>query len=106
MYTLIRARLSGMQRYCWMGHIYDISAAGMRFELDSDLEPGTTVDVRAMLPGQNHFTFDVTGKIVRLHDDSHERGPVRMGMVFTHFHSTKDKQTLLEYLNLNLSAAA
>ena len=60
MYTLVRVRPAGTQRYCWTGHIYDISAAGMRFDLDQVLESGTIVEVRAMLPGHT-TTFQVSG---------------------------------------------
>ena len=31
MYTLVRVRPQGQARYCWTGHIYDVSESGMRF---------------------------------------------------------------------------
>ncbi|MEO0513968.1 MAG: PilZ domain-containing protein [Planctomycetota bacterium] len=98
MYSLVRVRPVGADRYCWTGHIYDVSLSGMRFELDEPLEPGTEIEVRGILPGQDHITFRAAGKIVRFHDDEPEMGPTRMGMVFEHFHSEVDQDRLTDYL--------
>jgi hypothetical protein len=104
MYTLIRLRPAGSSRFCWTGHIYDVSTTGMRFEIDSPIEPGTKVDARAMLPGAHHITFDVTGRVIRLHDEPTDRGPMRMGMIFTSFPHTTDRQKLAEYVVRALAA--
>ncbi len=98
MYTLLRVRHIGDQRYRWTGHIYDISESGMRFELDAPLPAGTEVEVRGMLPGTHQTTFHATGRIVRMHDDE-EVGPIRMGMTFTSFNHDIDRQRLNIYLN-------
>ncbi|MCC6681853.1 MAG: PilZ domain-containing protein [Phycisphaeraceae bacterium] len=98
MYTLLRVRRRGTQRYCWTGYIYDISGSGMRFELDKSLEPGEEIDVRAMLPGQQHVTFRAEGKVIRMHDDDEGAGPCRMGMVFTSFQTDVDRRRLEDYL--------
>ena len=98
MYTLIRVRHVGDQRYRWTGHIYDISKSGMRFELDVPLPAGTEVEVRGMLPGVQQTTFHASGRIVRLHDDE-EIGPTRMAMTFTSFNHDIDRQRLAIYLN-------
>lgn len=98
MYSLVRVRMSGEDRYRWTGHIYDVSVTGMRFEIDEPLEPGTTVEVRGMLPGRQHTTFRASGQIVRFHDDEFT-GPTRMGMVFDHFESELDQQRLVGYLD-------
>ena len=98
MYTLIRVRVKGSKRCCWAGHIYDISASGMRFELDSPLEPGTTIEARAVLPGKHPTTVGVTGHVVRLHDESDEQGPARMGMEIDRFTRPADRQRLIRYL--------
>ncbi|GAB4110107.1 MAG: hypothetical protein Kow00105_18810 [Phycisphaeraceae bacterium] len=98
MYTLLRVRHVGDQRYRWTGHIYDISETGMRFELDTPLPAGTEVEVRGMLPGTQQVTFHAVGRIVRMHDEE-EVGPVRMGMTFTRFHHDIDRQRLNIYLN-------
>ncbi len=98
MYTLLRVRQTGDQRYRWTGHIYDISQSGMRFELDAPLPAGTEVEVRGMLPGSHQVTFHATGRIVRMHDEE-EMGPCRMGMTFTRFNHDIDRQRLNIYLN-------
>lgn len=99
MYTLVRARLAGAPQYRWTGHIYDISASGMRFELDEALDMGETLEVRGMLPGAHHTTFRAVGRVVRLHDDEDDGpGPVRMGMHFDRFETESDARRLSDYL--------
>lgn len=98
MYTLMRVRPQGAERYMWTGYIYDISASGMRFELDTALPPGTTVEFRAMLPGQFHTTFSGAGTVVRLHDDEEEKGPMRMGLSINAFARHGDRRRLSDYL--------
>ncbi len=99
MYTLIRVKPSGDDRYRWTGHIYDISESGLRFELDQALEPGTEVEVRAMLPGSQHITINASGRVVRIHDDRDEHGPMRMGMTFDKFSRHVDHERLNGYLS-------
>jgi c-di-GMP-binding flagellar brake protein YcgR len=97
MYTLVRAKARGGSRFTWTGHIYDLSTTGMRFELDQALDPGTEIEVRAMLPGSIHTTFRATGRVVRIHDDEWI-GPTRMAMIFDHFSHSVDRQRLADYL--------
>ena len=97
MYTLLRVRQPGSSRYQWTGHIYDISESGMRFELDKPIEPGTQVEVRAMLPGARHTTVDAAGRIVRLHAED-EPGPARMCLKFDTFTRPIDQHKLEQYL--------
>jgi len=101
MYTTIQVRPVGNETYCWMGHIYDVSAKGLRFELDAAVEPGTRVDVRATLPDVNSTTVCFSGRIVRCHDDPDEIGPVRMGMVVDSFQEATDRRYWLSYLQNN-----
>lgn len=98
MYSLVRVRPAGGDRYLWTGHIYDVSLSGMRFELDHAVEPGTAVEVRGILPGQEHVTFRATGTVVRFHDEDAEPGPSRMGMNFDSFHNETDQTRLTDYL--------
>ncbi|MEX0652839.1 MAG: PilZ domain-containing protein [Phycisphaeraceae bacterium] len=108
MYTLLRARLTGDERYRWTGYIYDISLDGMRFELDEAVEPGTELEFRAMLPGQSQVMFRAAGRIVRLHDhepDERTQGPVRMGMHFDRFVSLIDHRRLRDYLTDRMFAS-
>ena len=97
-YTLLRVRRSDESRFTRTGYVYDISASGMRFELDQALEPGTTVEFRAMLPGAQHMTFNGRGRVVRLHDDADEPGPVRMGLSIEGFSEHVDRRRLHDYL--------
>ena len=101
MYTLVRVRPVGERAYPWTGYIYDVSQHGMRFELDEALEPGTRVDVRAVLPGGRPVTFRATGRVVRLHDDADDPGPIRMGMAFEAFDEDADAVQLDGYLSGN-----
>lgn len=97
MYTLVRVKPQGDSRYRWTGYIYDISAGGMRFELDAPIDPGIRLEIKAMLPGVTHTTIRAAGTVVRIHDDDHTPGPMRMGMTFDAFIET-DRQKLEEYL--------
>jgi hypothetical protein len=97
-YTLVRLRRAGKRRYAWTGYAYDISASGMRFELDEFLEAGCDVEVRVTLPGYQHTTFDAAGRVVRMHDDADEPGPVRMAMTFGSFPTVDDSRALMRYL--------
>src|SRR5690606_6562887 len=99
MYTLVRVRRVGDTRYRWTGYVYDISRSGMRFELDDAIEPGAMVQVRVMLPGPSTTMFTATGRVVRLHDDQGEPGPMRMGMTFDRFKSSQDSERLSAYIN-------
>lgn len=105
MYTLVRVRPEGRDRFCWTGYIYDISATGMRLELDRALPPGTRVEFRAMLPGASHTTFGGNGHIVRMHDDADEPGPVRMGLIIDQFVDSDNRRRLSDYLGVHGIAA-
>lgn len=98
-YSMLRVRMAGETDYRWNGHIYDVSMSGMRFEIDDALEPGTRVEVRGLLPGQNNAQFSATGRIVRYHDEGPEAGPTRMGMVFEEFSTRTDESRLAHYLD-------
>lgn len=98
MYTLIRVRRIGETAFQWTGHIYDISLNGARFELDQPVDPGAEVEIRAMLPGREVINFHAIGRIVRLHTETDEPGPVRMAMTFNHFPRRLDRQNLDAYL--------
>lgn len=103
MYTLLRARIPGETRYQWTGHIYDISTAGMRFELDTALPEDAIIEIRAMLPGKQHIQFRATARVVRIHDA--EAGPVRMSLAFETFHRRADQRRLENYLAVQTGKA-
>ncbi len=107
MYTHARVRSRGTKKYAWSGHIYDISLTGLRFELDCPLDPGAEVDVQAALPGSPSAVIQLSGHVVRYHDDPDEPGPMRMGMVFDKFTRPIDRRRLHDYLlNYNPTARA
>lgn len=106
MYTVVRARPRGASRFCWTGYIYDISASGMRFELDRGLEEGCQIEIRAVLPGETQTSFRATGHVVRRHEDPYDPGPVRMGLEFDAFPAEKDHDRLNDYLGRRAAKAA
>jgi hypothetical protein len=97
MYTHLRVRPAGGSRYRWSGFVYDISASGMHFELDDQIDSGTALEVRITLPGSAPTTLSATGTVVRTHDD--EPGPVRMGLHFDDFRTENDRKRLVQYLD-------
>lgn len=106
MYTLVRARVLGSNKYTFTGHIYDVSLGGMRFDLDMPIEPGTQIELRGMLPGGGHTTFRAIGRVVRTHSDINDRGPVTLGLQFESFRSPMDRQRLAEYIEARSRAEA
>ena len=106
MYTFVRLRPPGTRRYPWSGHIYDISESGMRFEVDQVIDPGTEVEISAMLPGRVHRTLHAHGRVVRVHDDENEPGPIRMALAFSGFPRAADQQELSQYLDEAFQLAA
>ncbi len=100
MYTLLRAKRPGDDKYPWAGHLYDVSMTGMRFELDEALKTGEQLQVRAMLPGHEHVTIRVEGRVARMHEDG--PGPVRMGLLIERFLGPHDRRKLTAYLQHRL----
>ncbi|MEO0474889.1 MAG: PilZ domain-containing protein [Planctomycetota bacterium] len=104
MYTLIRARILGSNRYNWTGHIYDVSLGGVRFELDMPIEVGTELEIRGMLPGSGHTTFRAVGRVVRVHTEEGDHGPAIMGLQFESFQSPMDRHRLAQYIDARAKA--
>ena len=104
MCTLIRARVVGSNKYNWTGHIYDVSLGGVKFELDMPVEVGTELEIRGMLPGSDHTTFRVVGKVARVHSDADEPGPCVMGLAFESFRSPMDRHRLAAYIDSRMRA--
>jgi len=75
------------------GHAYDISATGVRIELDEPLAVGDEVDLRIDLPGA---TGDIgaKAKVVWVAQASDDPGPRRMALRFTMFRSMLDRHRL------------
>ncbi len=89
-YTEVKIRRSGRGEYDMVGHAYDISANGVRLELDQPLEPGEEVDVVISLPGQFHREVYARGILVRYLDPD-DVGPVRMALNFTEMAHPEDR---------------
>ncbi|MEM7577942.1 MAG: PilZ domain-containing protein [Planctomycetota bacterium] len=100
MYTLLRAKRPGDDKYPWAGHLYDVSMTGMRFELDEPLKTGEQIQLRAMLPGSEHVTIRVEGRVARMHEDG--PGPARMGLLIERFLGPHDRRKLTGYLQERL----
>lgn len=105
MYTLVEVRPLDSDEFKWKGHAYDMSEGGMRFELDTPIEPGTRIAVRVQLPGAEHLPITarrpvyVFANVVWIEeDDLRECGPVRMACVFSRFVLPGDDQRLRQRL--------
>lgn len=81
-YTAVQVRRAGRQRFSVRGHVLDVSAGGMCFEIDRPLTAGETIEVRVALPdGPKLRTLAATGNVLR-HANAGEAGPARMAMAF------------------------
>lgn len=79
------------------GHAYDVSEAGVRFELDEAIDPGVSISVDITLPG-TQSTVSATGDVVWVNDELDDPGPRRLAIQFTKFRSNEDRFRLLNYL--------
>ena len=107
MYTSISATPLGQPPL--EGHAYDISEAGIRFELDRALPPGSpvtlTIDLPRWLPNPidndapliEPKPVEVNASVIWIDDDG-VPGPVRMAATFTNFATPLDRERLLDTL--------
>lgn len=79
------------------GHAYDVSEAGVRFELDEAIDLGESITVDLSLPG-TQTAVGATGDVVWVNDETDDPGPRRLAIQFTEFRSDKDRFRLLDYL--------
>jgi len=86
------------------GHVYDISEAGVRIELDEPLAPGELVHLQLMLPGANGGVT-ASASVVWVHDSLDDPGPRRMALVFTRI-ETADQARLRAFLDRELARLA
>lgn len=75
------------------GHAYNISATGVRFELDEALPLGAAVDLELFLPGDSR-TVRASGRVVRIFESDDDPGPRRMAVHFSDFASAADRARL------------
>lgn len=98
MYTQVKVRQLDELTFNEQGHAYDISLGGLRFELDTPIEPGTRIAVQIQLPGSallDRKAIFAFATVVRVFEDDLEaRGPVRIAAVFETFSSPDAEQRL------------
>jgi hypothetical protein len=92
----------------WLGHAYDVSASGIRIELDEPLEVGQCVKVHVDLTGGGFESEEVhaDAKVVWVNDAEDDPGPRRMALRFTDFHSPRHRHRLARFLGDGLMLAA
>ncbi len=98
-YALAVFRAPGMDSEPREGHIYDLSAGGMRCELDEPLDLDEPVEVQLQLPaGDRLLVMAAHGSAVRYHDEPTDGpGPIRMGLRFV---QVDQPELLEEYLEM------
>lgn len=100
MYSRVTMRLLDGDAFEYEGHAYDISEAGLCFEIDRPVAVGTTVVLRIDLPmaleGEPRY-IEVFSRIVRVDEDDVEVGPARMAAEFGRFARFGDKQRLIAH---------
>ena len=104
-YTSARVRLLTEENFSNSGHVYDISEGGVRFEMDSPIEPGTPVAMEILLPDRpGSMTLDGPGRAVFLLGnvvwcDADEPGPAKMALVITRFARAGDRDRLMNRIS-------
>lgn len=86
-----------------IGHAYDLSLGGVRFELDEALNVAEPVEIELRLPGRFDQPIRAQGVCVRYHEEG-EVGPVRMGVRFTDWPSRIDRTALADFMQTIASA--
>lgn len=126
-YTPVRVRLLDGADEDLEGHAYNISATGLRFEIDEPLPAGSRIALRLELPARGGLKpggpasaaspaslIEATpspavyaiATVVWLLDDADEPGPVRMGARFEGFPRSADQRRLRDLLADGRYAAA
>jgi c-di-GMP-binding flagellar brake protein YcgR len=97
MYTAVTARRGQAAISSLHGHVYDISATGVRIELDEALHPGECVVLNLDLPGAQ-MSVNASASVVWVNDPQDDPGPRRMALRFTSFSAQADRDRLISYL--------
>lgn len=79
------------------GHAYDLSARGVRFELDDAMPTGTPISFEIDLPGCR-TPVRGKGRVVRVFSGEDDPGPRRMAAHIEEFESEHDRVRLAEHL--------
>ncbi|MHC5113837.1 MAG: PilZ domain-containing protein [Planctomycetota bacterium] len=106
MYTNVMVRRAeGMTLRTLAGHVYDVSEAGARIELDEPLELGEEVSADLELPGGGPHV-SVIGRVVWVNDTGDDPGPRRMALHFERFADTGGRVRLIGQLGAHGRRAA
>lgn len=79
------------------GHAYDLSARGVRFELDEAVPNGTAIQFELELPGCS-APVKGRGRVVRVFSQEDDPGPRRMAAHIEEFASEHDRMRLAAHL--------
>ena len=96
-YTAVRVETRGGAGVPLEGHAYDISATGLRFELDEGLKVGEPLSLELLLPGAGGWVR-LAGRVVRLFDEADDPGPRRMALHVDSFENESHRERLLGHL--------
>ena len=101
-YTEVSVRHDGIDEPIKVGHAYDISEGGIRFELDEPIEPGHAIELELKLPGpigpdDHQRTVRARARVIWLETEDLP-GPVRMAAVFQRFDRPADREILMARL--------
>ncbi len=109
-YTPVAVRLAGEETFALSGHAYDISEGGCCFELDVQLEPGTTIDLRITIPGREMDEAEPREALAQANviwiGDIDDPGPVAHAAAFRGFRDAAARQALMEALKSGRYAIA
>ncbi len=98
MYTSVTARhTDGDEIREFLGHAYDVSASGVRIELDEPLALGASVALCIELPCSDEHVY-ACADVVWIADPEDDPGPRRIALRFTEFLSPADEEQLVSYL--------
>lgn len=104
MYTLLRAGPVSSNGFCWTGRAYDISASGMRFEVDGELRPGDVLNLRVLLPGRKRqLRLRVQGEVIRIHHPQLANGRACLAINFDRFLQPQKQDRLRRYVDRALA---
>lgn len=110
MYTAVIVKPVDGEGAGLVGHAYDISEAGIRFELDQPLPAGTQVVIAIELPvgaaPRPERIVSVIANVIWVSEDPDEPGPARMAAAFTRFARASDRERLLGALSSGRFARA
>ncbi|MBM4051951.1 MAG: PilZ domain-containing protein [Planctomycetes bacterium] len=97
-YTAVRVGAAGGAGFPLEGHAYDISATGLRFELDEVMKVGQPLSLELLLPGAGGWVR-LAGRVVRLFDEIDDPGPRRMAIHVDSFEDDSHRERLVGHLD-------